>query len=50
MGLVRNGSVDPLAILTQYENLSSAVEAYEQFDRRKDGWTKVAFDAQAVGR
>ncbi len=48
--LVRNGSVDPLAILTQYENLSSAVEAYEQFDKRKDGWTKVAFDAQAVGR
>lgn len=38
---VRNGTVDPLAILTQREPLTSAVEAYRSFDRRQPGWVKV---------
>jgi threonine dehydrogenase-like Zn-dependent dehydrogenase len=39
--MVRSGLVDPTAILTQRRPLRSAIEAYEAFDRRKAGWTKV---------
>jgi len=36
------GAVDPSALVTQVEELADAVEAYEQFDRRRPGWLKVA--------
>jgi threonine dehydrogenase-like Zn-dependent dehydrogenase len=39
--MVRSGRIDPSAILTQAEPLTSAIEAYEAFDRRESGWTKV---------
>ncbi|MFC4278569.1 zinc-dependent alcohol dehydrogenase [Achromobacter aloeverae] len=42
--LVRTGKVDPVAILTQREPLSSAIEAYEAFDKREPGWIKVALE------
>lgn len=42
--LVRTGAVDPATVLTQEEQLVSSVEAYETFDRRETGWTKVSFD------
>ena len=38
---VRTGAVDPQEILTQEEPLESALEAYQQFDRRDAGWLKV---------
>ncbi|HVW22722.1 MAG TPA: zinc-dependent alcohol dehydrogenase [Opitutaceae bacterium] len=38
---VRNGTVDPLTVLTQHEPITSAIEAYEAFDRREPGWIKV---------
>jgi threonine dehydrogenase-like Zn-dependent dehydrogenase len=38
---VKSGEVDPSKILTNQENLSSAIGAYESFDRREDGWMKV---------
>jgi threonine dehydrogenase-like Zn-dependent dehydrogenase len=41
VNLVASGVFDPTKIITQYEKLSSAIEAYEAFDRREDGWTKV---------
>lgn len=46
--LVRTGAVDPAAILTEHEPLVSAVEAYEQFDRRQPGWLKVELQPAAA--
>ena len=40
---VRTGAIDPTTVLTQDEPLVSAIEAYETFDQRESGWTKVAF-------
>ncbi|RLV56511.1 glutathione-dependent formaldehyde dehydrogenase [Aeromicrobium phragmitis] len=39
--LVRTGAVDPATVLTQTESIPSVLEAYETFDRRESGWTKV---------
>lgn len=38
---VKSGGVDPSRILTNEENLSSAIDAYKSFDKREDGWMKV---------
>ncbi|OZI63467.1 zinc-dependent alcohol dehydrogenase [Bordetella genomosp. 11] len=40
--LVRSGRVDPAAILTKREPLSSVIDAYKAFDTRQPGWMKVA--------
>src|SRR5262249_23026909 len=42
--LIRNGSVNPAAILTQHQPLTSAIEAYKAFDRRQPGWVKVELE------
>jgi threonine dehydrogenase-like Zn-dependent dehydrogenase len=42
--LVRTGAVDPTTVLTQVEDMPSVLDAYETFDRRESGWTKVALD------
>jgi threonine dehydrogenase-like Zn-dependent dehydrogenase len=34
--------VDPAAVLTQVETVPEAVDAYEAFDRREEGWIKTA--------
>ncbi len=39
--MVRNGTTDPAAILTQVEPMRDAIEAYRAFDRREAGWIKV---------
>ncbi len=39
--LVQSGAVDPSKILTQYERMTDAIEAYKQFDARQPGWIKV---------
>ena len=44
--LVRSGVVDPAEVLTQQEPLTSAIEAYKQFDTRQPGWIKVKLDPQ----
>jgi threonine dehydrogenase-like Zn-dependent dehydrogenase len=46
--LVRTGEIDPLLVLTQREPLGSAIEAYQSFDRREPGWTKVELQPQAA--
>lgn len=43
--LIRNGSVNPAAILTQHQPLASAIEAYKAFDRRQPGWVKVELES-----
>lgn len=42
--LVRSGVIDPVALLTQTDELTDAVEAYKIFDRREAGWLKVALE------
>ena len=39
--LVRSGVIDPTAILTQTEPLTSVIEAYQAFDEHRPGWLKV---------
>jgi threonine dehydrogenase-like Zn-dependent dehydrogenase len=46
--LTRAGVVDPSALVTQVEDVTDAIEAYEEFDRRRPGWLKVALDPSRV--
>jgi threonine dehydrogenase-like Zn-dependent dehydrogenase len=41
IGLTASGAVEPDQVLTQRGEIVGAVEAYEAFDRRRSGWTKV---------
>lgn len=38
---VRAGRLDPVAILTETEPMTGAIEAYEAFDQRQPGWMKI---------
>jgi threonine dehydrogenase-like Zn-dependent dehydrogenase len=40
--LVAGGAVDPTDVLSHDEELSSAIDAFEAFDRRESGWIKIA--------
>lgn len=42
--LVRTGTVDPTAILSQVEPMTGAIDAYRKFDLRKPGWLKVELE------
>ena len=44
--LVRTGAVRPTEILTQVGPLTSALEAYQNFDKREPGWVKVMLEPQ----
>ena len=46
--LVRMGAIDPTDILTKVEPVSSAIDAYEAFDKRQPGWLKVELLPQAA--
>lgn len=48
--MVRSGQADPSKVITQVGALSSALEAYQAFDKREDGWIKVALDPQDRSR
>lgn len=49
--IVQDEIVDPAAILTQTVPMESVIEAYENFDLRKDGWVKVMIEpARAAKR
>jgi len=39
--LVKSGTFDPFAILSQQEPLTNAIDAYKAFDTRQPGWIKV---------
>jgi threonine dehydrogenase-like Zn-dependent dehydrogenase len=45
--LVRTGVIDPTKILSATEPLSSAIDAYREFDLRHRGWTKVKLEPAA---
>jgi threonine dehydrogenase-like Zn-dependent dehydrogenase len=40
----RNGTIDPLRILTQRQPLTSALEAYKIFAQHRPGWVKVELE------
>ena len=42
--LVASGAVEPDQVLTKRGEIVSAIEAYEAFDRRDSGWTKVELE------
>jgi len=46
--MVRSGVIDPAAVLTQQEPMTSALDAYKAFDERKPGWIKVELEPQAL--
>jgi len=48
--LVRNGGLKPSQILTQREPISSVIEAYKAFDKRKPGWIKVKLEPPSEHR
>ncbi|GIH95925.1 alcohol dehydrogenase catalytic domain-containing protein [Planobispora siamensis] len=41
---IATGAADPTTVLTRQQELPSVIEAYQAFDRREPGWTKVALD------
>jgi threonine dehydrogenase-like Zn-dependent dehydrogenase len=41
---IATGGADPTAIVSQQEPMPSVIDAYEAFDRREPGWTKVALE------
>jgi threonine dehydrogenase-like Zn-dependent dehydrogenase len=45
--MVRAGHLDPTRVLTHRTGLVSAVDAYKSFDRREEGWMKVALEVGA---
>lgn len=45
--MVATGVIDPLRVLTQIEPMSDAISAYEAFDKRLPGWTKVELEPRA---
>lgn len=45
--MVRSGRVAPEQVLTQQEPLTSAIEAYQAFDRREPGWIKLELQPPA---
>ena len=47
LDLVRTGAIQPSSLMTQLEELPSVLEAYETFDRRESGWTKVVLNPRA---
>lgn len=48
VGLVAAGVIDPTEILTHVEPVTSAIEAYKEFDLRKPGWIKVELKPEEV--
>jgi threonine dehydrogenase-like Zn-dependent dehydrogenase len=44
MDLVASGTVDPTRFITQHTEPESAIEAYQNFDRRTEGWLKTVID------
>ena len=46
-GLIIRGEADPSGIVSRELPLDQARAAYEKFDRREDGWTKVLLNPAA---
>jgi threonine dehydrogenase-like Zn-dependent dehydrogenase len=49
VSLVATGALDPTPLVTHWASTAEAIEAYESFDRREAGWTKVALGLGGAG-
>jgi len=49
VSLVASGALDPSPLITHWSALPDAIDAYESFDRRESGWTKVALGLGGLG-
>ena len=47
--LVRSGVVRPSGLITQVDDMTGAIDAYETFDQRREGWHKVVLDPATIG-
>src|SRR5262249_54567538 len=47
--MVRSGTVDPSALISQHVPFERIVDAYEAFDARSPGWVKVGLQLEAAG-
>ena len=41
---IATGGADPATVISQQEEMPTALEAYQAFDRREPGWTKVTLE------
>jgi threonine dehydrogenase-like Zn-dependent dehydrogenase len=48
LDIVRAGVADPTEILTQVGPLTGAIQAFEHFDKREEGWIKVELEPAAA--
>lgn len=48
VSMVKNGTIEPEAILTQVEPMMDVIEAYKAFDKRQHGWIKVELKPRAA--
>jgi threonine dehydrogenase-like Zn-dependent dehydrogenase len=46
--LVRSGAVRPSQLISQVGDLTGAIEAFETFDQRREGWHKVVLDPESI--
>lgn len=44
VSMVSSGTLDTTPFITRWADTEGAIGAYERFDRREQGWTKVALD------
>ncbi|MEU5719341.1 zinc-binding dehydrogenase [Streptomyces sp. NPDC020403] len=49
VSLVASGALDPTPLITRWAGTQDALDAYESFDRREAGWTKVALGLGGTG-
>lgn len=49
VSMVATGQLDPTPLVSQWAATQDAVDAYEAFDRRESGWTKVALGLGGPG-
>ncbi len=48
--MVRSGIIDPSAVLSHREPLTSAIDAYRLFDQHEPGWIKVKLEPEGGAR
>ncbi|MEU5611185.1 zinc-dependent alcohol dehydrogenase [Streptomyces sparsogenes] len=49
VSMVASGELDPSPLITHWSGTQDAIEAYRAFDRREQGWTKVALGIGGPG-
>lgn len=48
MQLVRSGTINPSALITQHEAMDSIVDAYQAFEEHRPGWLKITVTPHTI--